>query len=651
MQRLLPQFALLISLILTAWVYFPGTAGYFTFDDTINIVNNDLLRIESINIQALQSAAFSGEAGQLGRPLSMLSFALNYYFSGFNPYYFKLTNIVIHLLNGLCIFILTSLLLNSYRQRDCAKLDINCIRWVSLSVATVWLLHPLNLTGVLYIVQRMTSLAALFTLLGLIAYVYGRRSIMERSSGWIWIVSSFAVFTPLAIFSKENGVLLPVFLFLIELVFFRFQTPDLFAKRLLMALFGIIVIAPLMACLILIAGNPAHLTSGYAIRDFTLSDRVMTEARIVWFYIRLIFVPDITEMGLYHDDIPISRGLLAPVSTLFALTGIFALAIAAIALRKRHPVATFGILFFLIGHSLESSVLALELVHEHRNYLPDYGLLFVLFYYLLYPYAHIQSLLLRRGLVIAIVLLFGSITFLRAHQWSDPVVMKEKSSEHHPNSIRSHIDLGAFYAAMPASTQDEANEFYRRAYEHFAKAAEISRADTLGLFRLIALNAERGIPIEEAWVRALAGRIERNPFSPNTGNSLANLQKCMTAGKCKIPNEAMKSLIEAALRNPTLKGKPKTQVLFTWSDFLFNFARDKQASATAAYEAVNNSPNYLEFHVTLIHFLINMGQLNEAQQQIHYARQLDNAHHYAVKLDMQEKRIASIQDGKEESGK
>jgi hypothetical protein len=403
--------------------------------------------------------------------------------------------------------------------------------------------------------------------------------------------------------------------------------------------------------MIYLANNPTWVTYGYAIRDFTLPERVMTEARIVWFYIRLIFVPDITQMGMYHDDIPISKGLLSPASTLFAILGILGLCIAALASLRRHPIAAFGILFFLIGHSIESSVLALELAHEHRNYLPDYGLLLVLLYYLLYPLRHMESLNLRRGLAAVFILLLSCVTFVRATQWGDPVTMKEKAAIYHPNSIRSNIDIGSFYAAMPALSQSEAEDFYRRAYGYYAKAAELSPSDTLGLFGLIALNAQRSIPIEESWIHALAGRIEHYPISANTGNSIANLQKCMTANKCKIPNEAMQSLIQAALHNPTLEGKPKTQVLFTWSDFLFNFKHDIDASAVAAYKAVNNYPNYLEFHVTLIYFLINMGRLEEAQKAVLKARQLDNAQIYATQLDALEKRIVMIQDSQEKSRK
>lgn len=641
MQRHLPITLLLACLALAFLVYFPGTSGYFMFDDTINIVDNNRIKIQSLDFPTLKQAALSGDAGMLGRPLSVLSFALNYYFNGLSPYHFKLTNIVIHLLNGICVYALTLLILETCRQRDLTGFSQAYARWISLAVAAAWLLHPLNLTGVLYIVQRMTSLAALFTLLGLISYLQGRQRLASGKAGWGWILASFALFAPLAAFSKENGALLPVFMLLIEFIFFRFQAPSAAARRTLIALFGISVVLPFAALTMYSIANPAWLTGGYSIRDFTLIERLMTEARVMWFYMQTIVAPNLSQLGMYHDDIPISRGLLEPASTLIACLGILLLAVFAFLFRKRHPIAAFGILFFLVGHSLESSTLALELVHEHRNYLPIYGLLLTLFYYLLYPLRHSQSLKTRQILAGLFILLLAGLTFMRATQWGNPFLMKEMAVANHPNSIRSNIDIGSLYAAMPASSQAQADEYYRRAYEHFAKASSLSPADTLGLFGLIGLNSKHQLPIEESWVHALAGRIERYPFSPNTGNSIVSLEKCVTGGNCKLPSETMVTLMQAALSNPTLQGKAKAQVLFAWSDFQFRIKQDRDAAAKAAYEAAAAFPKELEFQLTLVKMLINMGKTNEAKTQIERTRQLDKMQAHAASLNELEELITT----------
>lgn len=590
MKRYFPDILFLACLSLAFFVYLPGTTGYFLFDDTINIVENTRIKIQSLDFQTLKQAALSGDAGILGRPLSVLSFAVNYYFNGLSPYHFKLTNIVIHLLNGICIYALTLLILETCRQRDLTGFSPAYARWISLAVASAWLLHPLNLTGVLYIVQRMTSMATLFTLLGLIFYLHGRQQLASGKYGWGWIIASFALFTPLAALSKENGALLPAFMLLVEFIFFRLQAPSAGARRTLIALFSISVLLPVAALTLYSILNPAWLTGGYSLRDFTLTERLMTEARVIWFYMQTILAPNLSQLGMYHDDIPISRGLFEPASTLFACIGILLLAVLAFLLRKRHPIAGFGILFFLVGHSIESSAIALELAHEHRNYLPIYGLLLILFYYLLYPLRHTQSLKARQMLAVFFVLMLGGLTFMRATQWGDPVLMKEKEVAHHPNSIRANIAMGAFYAVMPPSSQAEAENFYQGAYAYYAKAAELAPSDTLGLFGLIELNSKRKLPIDESWVHALADRIERFHFSPSTGNSLASLEKCMIIGSCTISPEITEALIQAALRNPTLQGKAKTQVLFVWSDFLFRIKQNRDAAAKAAHEAAASFP-------------------------------------------------------------
>ncbi len=641
MKRHISNLLLLACLLLAFFVYLPGIYGDFLFDDTLNIVENSRIKIQSLDFLTLKQAALSGYAGLLGRPLSMLSFALNFYANGLSPYHFKLTNIVIHLLNGLCIYILTLLILETCRQRGLTECGQTYARWLSLAVASAWLLHPLNLTGVLYIVQRMTSLAALFTLLGLISYVHGRQQLASRKAGWGWILASFALFTPLAAFSKENGALLPVFMLLIEFIFFRFQDLSAGARRMLIALFGISVLLPFVALMLYFIANPAWLTGGYQIRDFTLTERLMTEARILWFYMQTILAPNLTQLGMYHDDIPLSKGLFEPPSTFFACIGILLLAVLAFLFRKRQPIAAFGILFFLVGHSIESSVIALELVHEHRNYLPIYGLLFTLFHYLLYPLRHTQSLKARQSLAVVFILMLAGLTFMRAKQWGNNFLMKQMAAANHPNSIRANAELGTLYAVMPASSQAQAEEYYRRAYEHFAQAASLAPADTSGLFGLIGMNSKHHLPIEESWVHALAGRIERYPFSPSTANSIASLEKCMSIADCTHSPEIMETLLQAALRNPTLQGNAKAQVLFAWSDFLFKVKNQPDAAAMEAYRAVAANPQDLDNQITLVIMLINLGKTTEAQARITQIRQLDKMGVHTTALNQLEKQATT----------
>ena len=161
--------AAFVGLILTAFAYWPGLHGDFVLDDFPNLLENRALQIDSFSLEAFWQAALSSGAGTLRRPLSMFSFAVNHYLSEYDPLAYKVTNLGIHLLCGIALFVLTSRLLSAYREFCDEDVPQATVRWAPMVVAAFWLIHPINVTGVLYIVQRMTSLAALFTVLAVIA--------------------------------------------------------------------------------------------------------------------------------------------------------------------------------------------------------------------------------------------------------------------------------------------------------------------------------------------------------------------------------------------------------------------------------------------------------------------------------------------------
>lgn len=637
MRYYLPILLFVCSLVLAFFCYRPGLYGGFLFDDTINIVENAYLKIGTLDTASLKAAALSMGSRISGRPISMASFALDYYFNGSAPYGFKLTNLIIHLLNGVGIFVLSMLVLEIHRRRHVSELSPDRLRWVSLAVASAWLLHPLNLTAVLYIVQRMASLSALFTLSGLIVYLYGRQRQIDGKPGWAWIFSAFFLFTPLAVLSKESGALLPAFMLLAEVVLLNFQAPTTKSRFALMGLFASTVILPAIAMIIYSIYNPAWLLVGYNIRDFTLPERLMTEARVLWFYLRLIVVPDISLLGVHHDDIAISRGLLTPYSTLFACTGIVLVAGTAFLFRKKHPIAAFGILFFLFGHSIESSVVALEIAHEHRNYLPDYGILLVIFYYLLSPAWHRDTLRIRQVLAVILVAFFGAITAMRAGQWADPQVHALMEVLHHPDSVRANTEAAYRYIVQPVFSAEQAESNYQLALSHYKKAADLSLSGTSGLLGLIGLNGWRGRPIEERWVQELEYRLEHRAFAPEAVNSLMQLEKCLTSGNCSHSPQVMARLLQAALRNPTLYGSARSSVQFAWSNLLFMAMHNRDAALTAAYQAMEAAPDDPETRITLIKFLLNQDKPDDAKKQIVLLRQLDNRKIYVSQLDELEK--------------
>lgn len=561
-SRLLHPALLFCVLAVAAACYLPGLTGSFIFDDGVNIIANPWLRIGNLSLPALWQAAHSGNAGPLMRPLSMMSFALEYYAAGMDAYHFKLINLGIHLLNGLLIFVFSRLLLSLHHKVHCPDPDAAHHFWVPLAVAAIWLLHPFNLTGVLYVVQRMTSLSALFVLSGLIVYLRGRARLLRGDNyGFAAIAASFLVFTPLATLSKENGALLPLLALLMEATLLRWHTAQQASRKHLAWLVGAAAIIPVIAGTGYLLWHPDLIGNGYLLRGFSLWQRLMTEARVLWFYLWMIVLPNMSQMGLHHDDFLVSRSLLSPLTTLPAIFGLALLVGAGIAVRKKHPLLTFGMAFFLLGQLLESTIIPLEIAFEHRNYLPMLGILLPLTYYALSPQYHPASVKLRRLAFLALLCLFAGLTALRSAQWGDPLLMRTLEVQRHPRSIRANTDMAALYNYLPARSPDEALQYYLEAIAHYQQAADISPLNISGLMGVLVVNAERNIAPDPALIDMLEKRLATVPLNPPNINAIIGVARCVANGKCPVSREIVARFYRATSSNSTLAGGNKILAL------------------------------------------------------------------------------------------
>ena len=298
-------------------IYWPGLHGYFFFDDEVSILQAERLQISSLTVDSLRQAWSSGGAGPTGRPVSQVSFALNYYFSGFDPFKFKATNLAFHLVNGLLVLALAKLLLAEIeplaRRRD--------VTVTSVAFATLWLLHPIQLLPVLHVVQRMTSLSAFFLLAAFWMHLQARTR--GGVAGFLILLPAWLLLWPLSFLSKETGILFPVFVLAWELIVRRgaLGRLDQFA-RVFATLVGVCAVAVVFYAL---SPRAQWLWAGYEMRPFSLVERLLTEGRVLWFYLGLMLLPRLEAFGLYHDDITLSTGLLTPWTTLPALLGLAAL--------------------------------------------------------------------------------------------------------------------------------------------------------------------------------------------------------------------------------------------------------------------------------------------------------------------------------------
>jgi tetratricopeptide (TPR) repeat protein len=447
---------LFASLLIAAHVFWPGLSGFFIFDDFVNLEGLANISDSPTPIQFIQYIG-GGISSTLGRPVSLASFAMQHYLWPHQPGGFKYVNLMIHLLNGVLIFWLTFKLL-TIANREQTRAPI-----IAITAALVWLVHPLQVSTVLYVVQRMAELSALFTLVTLIAYLYGRQLAVSHStaSGYLVMSAAMVIGLPLAILSKENGILIPLLLWVIEVTLLnRVENP-----RNWFTWAGVFIAIPL----ILLLGYLIFVTPfwhGYGARPFSFNERLLTEVRILTDYLTKFIFPNPSRFGMFFDDFTLSTNLTTPWSTLPAVAFITSLISSAVLLRKHFPVAAFAVLWFFCAHLLESSVIPLELYFEHRNYLPLMGPSIGLAYYTIKV---IGSFNTRSAKIMASVLgviLLALIALITRHEsalWGQPVMQAKIWAQERPHSKR----IQARYASMLTTQKKylEAANIYRKIFD------------------------------------------------------------------------------------------------------------------------------------------------------------------------------------------
>ncbi len=439
------QVLLLLLLGIVLWaVYRPGLFGPYVFDDFQNITRNPSIAIDSLSLSEILEAAFSKSEGGLGRPIAMASFALNYFFNGkaLEPFAFKLTNLLIHMANVLIVYLLLRLLFQSANMAFAdPSTRINQRRAVLLAIfaAALWGLHPLQLTSVLYTVQRMTSLSAFFVLFGALLFVIGRRDFSRRPiRAMVMMTGGLGGGAFLGLLCKENAVLLPLLAATIELGLFSRGELVRASRRKLLIFYLCFLGIPALMALGYILANPDFILQTYSTRDYGVTERVLTQSRFLFFYLSLIIFPLIFRFGLYHDDFALSTGLLDPPSTLVALIAWTVIVWALVKGLRRRAIWAFGLAWFLAGHALESGIVGLEIIHEHRNYVPSVGICMAGAYYFSRLFDKLR--LPARGPLIcglSLLLVFSFVTHTRALIWSSRSQLFESMVQHHPNSYRA----------------------------------------------------------------------------------------------------------------------------------------------------------------------------------------------------------------------
>ncbi len=445
--------ALLILLIFP--IYANTLKASWQMDDKPNIVDNTRLHIDNLMPSTLYQTFFAspGSIKKLYRPLPCLTFALNWYFGKDDPTGYHLVNILIHALTSIILFLTVWTLFQTPVLRD--KYDERDAYFISLLSAVLWSINPIQTQAVTYIVQRMTSMATLFYLLGLFFYIKAR--ISQTNSHRVFLYLGCFISFLCALGSKENAATFPLALALLEIVFFQHsqraksQTP--FFR--IAAWIGVLLF--ISGILVYTKGNLLFFMGGYEHRSFSLLERLLAEPRVVVFYLSQIFYPLPSRLSIDHD-VPLSSSLTDPWTTLPAMGIIALLIFIGLFQIKKRPVLGFAIFFFFINHLIESTVIPLEIIFEHRNYLPSA----FLFFPIAFGFHHLLSLYKKKnrwifGSIFAaltfLIIGLGLGTYTRNMAWATKKTLWEDAAAKAPGNARPltvlAIELGWSENARP----------------------------------------------------------------------------------------------------------------------------------------------------------------------------------------------------------
>ncbi|KAB7623794.1 tetratricopeptide repeat protein [Alkalilimnicola sp. S0819] len=611
---------------IVVWVFWPGLTGDFLFDDFPNLA--PMGKHGGITSwDKLYAFVMSGSAGSLGRPLSMLSFALNDQYWPASPEPFKYTNLLIHVICTILVFALCRLITQALGKSTRAG------DWIALLAAATWALHPLQVSTVFLVVQRMTQLSALFTLGGLIFYTAGRLRLNSHAYRGLLLMSlGIGLFGCLATLSKENGILLPLYALVLEATAFSRNRPTHRLWRLWRWGF---LLAPLLLLTAYLAFRADHILHIYEYRrDFTLEERLLSAPRILFTYLYHLLTFRVGGTGLFHDDFSHSTSIFAPWTTLPALIALCSLTWVAIAKRRRYPVFAFAVLWFIAGHSLEGSVIPLELYFEHRNYLPLIGpALGLACFATSTPHRH-QAITI--GTLCIIVGISVILTRQNAYIWGDTNRLAEVWVKENPQSVRAR--------QLAANTSIKRGHV-KEALDHLEKAhIAAPRFGAISVGRL-QLRCLTGV-IEPEDITHTTKVLSSAHYDTATSASLGKLRTAAHRETCAptITAKTVQRLAQAALSNPNYLGDPKIAFnLHYLNGMLYLDQRDLAGLVESLDDAYSAYP-LIDVPLLQASALISAGLYKDAERYLDLAETTPPRAEYSPKRHAQLQYITKLRE-------
>ncbi len=635
MKHSIKKTILILSLfaILGFLIYSNTLEAPFVFDDVIDIQRNHNIRLTEFSLGQILKAGFNSYSSS--RPVSYISLGLNYYFHQFNVAGYHVVNIIIHILSGILLyfFINTTLNITGYGIRDvryaikqstdnenqnasgidhpASSIQSSNPSLIAFFAALLWLVNPVHTQSITYITQRMNSMAAMFCVLSMFLYAKGRIALKPRLEHvqseevvkskrqsskdarqtsiryhLLWFAGS-ALAGMLALGCKQIAGTLPFFIFIYEWYFFQNLSKDWIKQR-FKYVYGVLIVFGLISFIYLGSDPWRKILSitDFANKEFTFSERLLTEFRVVIYYLGLLFYPHPSRLMVDYDY-PLSHSLIDPITTLLSLSAIIGLIGLAIYIAKRERLISFCILWFFGNLMIESSIIPVAIIFEHRTYLPS---MLVFLAIVMLAFRYIRQKLFVTGILCVTIIVFSIWTYQRNEVWKDSISLWSDNVEKVENKARPRINLAS--AFFQKGELEDALFQYSEALRIKPEYADAHYGMGLVLFA-----QEK---IDEAirqYLKALKIRPRYSLAHYNIGNALA---------KKGDLDEARIHYLEA------LRTKPNhAESHYGLGIVLFDMGRINEAIGHF-YEALRLNPDYAEPHNNIGIILKAQGRLDEA---------------------------------------
>lgn len=436
-KNFLKHLLLLLICLLGISIYSNTFHSPFQFDDDIFIATNPKIQ----NIHHLKP--LWEDWSYRKRFVAFTSFALNYYFHHQHVFGYHLVNVLIHLMNTLLVYWLINLILSSPAMKNCfSSTKDHHKNLIAVFTALLFLSHPVQTGAVTYISQRFTSMAGLFYLLSLCLYIQSRTSTRKKTIRILY-ASGACISAGLGIFTKEIVLTLPITIVVIEWLFLSEKTDGderllekgRYKRWLVPAILSGLML--LFVTRILFSTNLWDILKQHS--SITSYRYLLTQFRVIITYLQLLVFP--INQNLDYDY-PLSQGFFTG-PTFGSFWFLLLLFSAAIKLIHRHRLISFGIFWFFITLSIESSIIPIsDVIFEHRLYLPLIGFAVCLSYGLYHSLKNIKIYVLLFCLIVG---LLSCLTYRRNEVWRDQETLWNDVIRKSPRKARPYNILGFHY--------------------------------------------------------------------------------------------------------------------------------------------------------------------------------------------------------------